>query len=116
MAKLTFFPLGNADSCLIDLADSKKLLFDFGDQKDRDDPHDQDLAIKGLRLAREVMRQPALARFVQSEVLPGGKLETDAELFDYACANAKTDHHPVGTCTMGPDSHPASVYTSPSCW
>lgn len=41
MAKLTFFPLGNADSCLIDLTDSKKILFDFGDQKDRDDPHDK---------------------------------------------------------------------------
>jgi choline dehydrogenase-like flavoprotein len=76
-----------------------------------DDPHDKEMAIKGLRLARDIMRQRALARFVQSEVLPGSKLETDAELFDYACANAKTDHHPVGTCTMGPDTHPASVVT-----
>lgn len=41
MAKLTFFPLGNADSCLIDLADGKKILFDFGDQKDRSDPKDK---------------------------------------------------------------------------
>lgn len=41
MAKLTFFPLGNADSCLIDLADGKKILFDFGDQMDRDDPRDK---------------------------------------------------------------------------
>ena len=76
-----------------------------------DDPHDKDMAIKGLRLAREIMRQRALSRFVQSEVLPGSKLETDAELFDYACANAKTDHHPVGTCSMGPEGNPASVVT-----
>ncbi len=41
MAQLTFFPLGNADSCLIDLSNGKKLLFDFGDQKDRDDPEDK---------------------------------------------------------------------------
>jgi choline dehydrogenase-like flavoprotein len=74
-----------------------------------DDPHDKDMAIKGLRLAREVLRQRALSRFVQSEVLPGGRLETDAELFDYACANAKTDHHPVGTCRMGSPDDPASV-------
>lgn len=41
MAKLTFFPLGNADSTLIDLADGQKMLFDFGDQKDREDPTDK---------------------------------------------------------------------------
>lgn len=41
MAKLTFFPLGNADSILIDLADGRKMLFDFGDQRDRNDPCDK---------------------------------------------------------------------------
>lgn len=75
------------------------------------DPHDQALAIKGLRLAREIMSQPALKRLVQAEVLPGPKLKTDAELFDYACANAKTDHHPVGTCRIGRADDPQSVVT-----
>ena len=75
------------------------------------DPHDRDMAIKGLRVAREIMRQPALKRFVQTEVLPGERLRTDEELFDYACANAKTDHHPVGTCRMGQASDPMSVVT-----
>lgn len=75
------------------------------------DPHDREMAIKGLRLAREIMRQPALKRYVQNEVLPGPRLNTDAELFDYACANAKTDHHPVGTCRMGPANDPDSVVT-----
>jgi hypothetical protein len=41
MAQLTFFPLGNADSCLIDLSNGKKLLFDFGDQKNGDDCADK---------------------------------------------------------------------------
>jgi len=75
------------------------------------DPWDRDRAIKGLRLARDILGQPALKRFVQAEVLPGGSLRTDAQLFDYACANAKTDHHPVGTCRMGPADDPASVVT-----
>lgn len=75
------------------------------------DPGDRDLALKGLRLAREIMGQPALKRYVQQEVLPGAKLRSDAELFDYACANAKTDHHPVGTCRMGSADDKQSVVT-----
>ena len=75
------------------------------------DPHDRRMAIKGLRLAREILSQPAMKRYVQSEVLPGARHSTDQELFDYACANAKTDHHPVGTCRMGLSDHPASVVT-----
>src|SRR5206468_826592 len=43
-------------------------------------------------------------RFVLAERLPGAAVNTDDALFDYACANAKTDHHPVGTCKMGSDA------------
>ncbi|TIS36508.1 GMC family oxidoreductase [Mesorhizobium sp.] len=68
------------------------------------DPHDRDMSIKGLRLAREIMRQKALAPYVLREVLPGPTLTSDNELFDYACRSSKTDHHPVGTCRMGHDA------------
>jgi hypothetical protein len=40
MHKLTFYPLGNADSCLIDLDNGKKVLFDFGDEGNPEDPAD----------------------------------------------------------------------------
>jgi choline dehydrogenase-like flavoprotein len=73
------------------------------------DPADRDMAIKGLRLARDILSQAALRRYVQSEVLPGPGLSTDDQLYDYACANAKTDHHPVGTCRMGAADDPWSV-------
>jgi choline dehydrogenase-like flavoprotein len=69
------------------------------------------MAIKGLRLARDILSQPAMRRYVQSEVLPGADWRTDTQLFDYACANAKTDHHPVGTCRMGSADDPLSVVT-----
>ena len=65
------------------------------------DPHDREMSIKGLRLAREMMRQAALKPYVLREVLPGPSLESDDDLFAYACRSAKTDHHPVGTCRMG---------------
>ncbi|RWP10539.1 MAG: alanine-phosphoribitol ligase [Mesorhizobium sp.] len=68
------------------------------------DPYDRDMSIKGLRLAREIMRQKALAPYVLREVLPGPTRTSDDELFDYACRSSKTDHHPVGTCRMGHDA------------
>lgn len=68
------------------------------------DPYDRDMSIKGLRLAREIMRQKALAPYVLREVLPGPKLTSEDELFDYGCRSSKTDHHPVGTCRMGHDA------------
>lgn len=40
MPKLTFFPVGNADCCRIDLADGQKLLFDFADTRDPSDKED----------------------------------------------------------------------------
>lgn len=50
MPRLTFYPLGNADTCLIDLANGRKLLFDYADKRNPDDDEDKriDLA-KSLR-------------------------------------------------------------------
>lgn len=43
MHKLTFYPLGNADCCLIDLENGQKILFDFADVGDSE--NDEDLRI-----------------------------------------------------------------------
>ena len=71
------------------------------------DPYDREMSIRGLKLAQEIMRQDALKPYVKAERLPGPDVRTDADYFDYACRHAKTDHHPAGTCRMGPD--PAAV-------
>lgn len=68
------------------------------------DPHDRKMSLEGLKIAREIMQQDALKPYVMAERLPGPKVLSDDDLFDYACANAKTDHHPVGTCKMGTDA------------
>lgn len=68
------------------------------------DPHDRKMSLEGLKIAREIMSQDALKPYVMAERLPGPKVVSDDDLFDYACANAKTDHHPVGTCRMGTDA------------
>ena len=71
------------------------------------DPYDREMSIRGLKLAREIMAQQALKPYVLAERLPGPEVQTDADYFTYACAHAKTDHHPAGTCRMGVD--PAAV-------
>jgi choline dehydrogenase-like flavoprotein len=68
-----------------------------------DDPHDRAMSIEGLRIGREIMRQPALEPFVLAERMPGPGVSTEIELAEYAFRTCKTDHHPVGTCKMGTD-------------
>ena len=63
--------------------------------------YDRRISLEGLKLAREILRQEALKPFLLAERLPGPDKLSDADLFAYGCANAKTDHHPVGTCRMG---------------
>ncbi|HWS16758.1 MAG TPA: hypothetical protein VN223_02020, partial [Candidatus Elarobacter sp.] len=41
MHKITFFPLGNADSCLLNTSAGKKFLFDFGNEGNPDDANDK---------------------------------------------------------------------------
>ncbi len=71
------------------------------------DPYDREMSLRGLRLARDIMRQDALKPYVLAERLPGPQVQTEADEVAYACRHAKTDHHPAGTCRMGSD--PAAV-------
>jgi hypothetical protein len=41
MPKVTFFPLGNADTTLIDLAGGEKILFDYANRRNADDEDDK---------------------------------------------------------------------------
>ncbi len=68
------------------------------------EPEDWTRALAGLRMARELLQQEAMAPYVQAERLPGPDIQTDDDFFAYATANAKTQHHPVGACKMGTDA------------
>jgi choline dehydrogenase-like flavoprotein len=83
------------------LASSDPLAAPLIDPNYWSEPYDRAMSIEGLRLAREIMRQKALAPFVLAERLPGPEKASDDDLYEYGCAHAKTDHHPVGTCRMG---------------
>ncbi len=63
----------------------------------------------GLRMIRDLVRQPALAPFAAGEVTPGANRTSDAELEAHVRASMGTVHHPVGTCAMGASSNEMAV-------
>ena len=68
------------------------------------DPADAASLVAGLRIAREIVRQPALDTFRGPEIDPGAHVQTDADLLAYVRQNSETLYHPVGTCRMGADA------------
>lgn len=64
---------------------------------------DRLVAVRAIRLTREIMAQPPLARYRPEEFRPGPGHEKDAEVLDGARKIATTIFHPVGTARMGTD-------------
>jgi choline dehydrogenase len=73
--------------------------------------HEQDVAdlIAAVRLARQVLAQPALAAFTERELAPGPEVETDADLAAFLREHAESAYHPCGTCRMGSAEDPGAV-------
>ena len=65
------------------------------------DSLDQEVAVASLKWARRIATQPALAPFVDHEMMPGPDFQTDDMLLGYARMAGSTIYHPVGTCQMG---------------
>ena len=57
----------------------------------------------GMRLARKITTQPTLAPYVAEELLPGPRVNSDAEFEAAIRKNGVSNLHPVGTCRMGAD-------------
>jgi beta-lactamase superfamily II metal-dependent hydrolase len=72
MSKLTFYPIGNADSCLIDLEFGQKILFDYGNQRDPDDEKD-----KRCDLAEELRKNLKAAKRDNLDVVAFSHLDRD---------------------------------------
>jgi choline dehydrogenase len=64
-------------------------------------PLDQEVAVASLKWGRRIAEQPALQRWIDHEMAPGGEVQSDEALLDYARAAGTTIYHPVGTCQMG---------------
>lgn len=65
---------------------------------------DIETLVRGVKLARRILRAPSLARIMEREILPSeADHVTDEMLESHARTVAKTVYHPVGTCRMGRD-------------
>jgi choline dehydrogenase len=65
------------------------------------DKSDIEVLAAGVQRMRDVMRQPAIARYIRRELAPGPQVQTRAELIEEIRRNAGTSYHQSGTCAMG---------------
>ena len=65
---------------------------------------DRRVLLDGMKLVRRATSQPAFAKYVVREHLPGPETASDEALMAYARAYATTVFHPCGTCKMGSDA------------
>lgn len=70
---------------------------------------DQQAMIGGLKIARNLVEQPALKPYVKFEITPGDDCQSDDELLDFALRTGATVYHPVGACKMGPEGDAGAV-------
>jgi choline dehydrogenase len=73
---------------------------------------DRKVAADSLRVTRNIVAQPAMAKYKPVEWKPGTQFQTDEELAKLAGDIATTIFHPVGTTKMGRDDDPMAVVDS----
>ncbi|MDC3960009.1 GMC family oxidoreductase [Polyangium jinanense] len=66
-------------------------------------PEDIQRCIFGVKLARDIGHNRGLADWFAEEILPGPRVQTDAEIEAYIRQTADTCYHYAGTCKMGVD-------------
>ncbi|MBL8390186.1 MAG: GMC family oxidoreductase N-terminal domain-containing protein [Hydrogenophaga sp.] len=73
------------------------------------DPDDVARLVRGFKLTRSLLQQPALARHGGVESAASREALNDAQIEQFIRYHADTIYHPVGTCRMGPDPAAGAV-------
>lgn len=68
------------------------------------DPDDLRCSVEGVRISREIFRQPSLQKYIRAIRFPDDEVKTQAQFEAYARQYGRTSYHPVGTCRMGVDA------------
>jgi choline dehydrogenase len=66
-------------------------------------PTDRREWVEAIRVARNILNQPAFEPFNNGELSPGPTVETDGEILDWVAADAETALHPSCSAKMGTD-------------
>ena len=85
----------------ITLASADPLAAPLIDPNFFDHPDDMQRLVRGFRLMRGVMSQPAMARLGGRELARSANATSDAEIEQFIRDYGDTIYHPVGTCRMG---------------
>ncbi|WP_149182145.1 choline dehydrogenase [Streptomyces sp. TRM49041] len=66
-------------------------------------PNDRKEWVEAIRVARDILSQPAFADYDAGELSPGPGVNTDEEILDWVARDAETAYHPSCTARMGVD-------------
>jgi choline dehydrogenase len=94
---------------LVDVASRGRIRLRSGDPRHRpaidpgylSDERDGRALAAGLKMTREFVTATPMAAICSSELAPGARVRSDAELLEYIRSSVVTLYHPVGTCAMG---------------
>ena len=65
---------------------------------------DRKTILEGVRIVRQINRQPSFHGLWDEEIIPGGSARSDEEIWNAVRTMGGTVFHAVGTCRMGADS------------
>uniref|UniRef100_UPI0027B9D252 GMC family oxidoreductase n=1 Tax=Aquabacterium sp. TaxID=1872578 RepID=UPI0027B9D252 len=63
-----------------------------------------DALVRGIRLGRQILAQPAMQAFHGGEESPGPQVQSDEALRQWIRDHVETVYHTAGTCPMGNDA------------
>ena len=66
------------------------------------DERDQRVLLAAIKVTRAILRSVPMARFFESEVVPGVQVVSDEDLLAFAQTRGSTSYHMAGSCRMGP--------------
>lgn len=65
---------------------------------------DQQCLIASMKIARNIVSQPAMSYLIDHEMSSGKNVTSDADWLEFARQNGQIIYHPMGTCRMGQDN------------
>jgi choline oxidase len=73
------------------------------------DAIDERVLVEGIKLGRRLAQQPSLKPWIDEELAPGYRVQSDEEIAAFVRRTHNTVYHPAASCRIGPETDPMSV-------